>query len=271
MMRTLRRHLRVSLFYTKLSLIRLIEYPVYLQSTFLMNLTTAVTGFFVLRVMFAEFPAIGEWDVASVSFLYSFNLITHGIVLVVAQPIWYMGRMILRGYFDLMLVRPLDTLWLHISRGVNYMDLANPILALLMIIYSLAELGFTPTVSNVVGLALLIFLCSLIRAALYLVGSTTCFWWRNRESLKEFSATLMNDIGRYPLTAYPWAMQFILTFLIPTGFVAFYPASAVLRIEDGLVAGSTIYVTLAIMVVVLAVGSYLFFRLGLRYYESVGH
>ena len=81
----------------------------------------------------------------------------------------------------------------------------------------------------------------------------------------------MNDIGRYPLTAYPWVMQFILTFLIPTGFVAFYPASAVLRIQDGLVAGSGIYVTLAIMVVVLAVGSYLFFRLGLRYYESVGH
>ncbi|MDE0222931.1 MAG: ABC-2 family transporter protein, partial [Spirochaetaceae bacterium] len=77
------RHLRVSLFYTKLSLIRLIEYPVYLQNIFLMNLTTAVTGFFVIRVMFTEFQAIGDWSVAEVSFLYSFNLMTHGIVLVV--------------------------------------------------------------------------------------------------------------------------------------------------------------------------------------------
>ena len=270
-MNTLARHLRVSLFYVKLSLIRLIEYPVYLQNIFLMNLTTAVTGFFVIRVMFTEFQAIGDWDVAGVSFLYSFNLMTHGIVLVVAQPIWYMGRVILRGDFDLLLVRPLDTLWLHVSRGVNYMDLANPILALVMIVYSLAEMGFTPTAGNVTGLVLLLVLCSIIRGALYLVGSTTCFWWRNRESLKEFSASLMNDIGRYPLTVYPWLMQFILTFLIPTGFVAFYPASAVLGIEDGLVAGAGVFVAMAVMAAVLTVGSYLFFRLGLRYYESAGH
>jgi ABC-2 type transport system permease protein len=265
------RHLRVSLFYTKLSLIRLIEYPVFLQNIFLMNLTTAVTGFFVIRVMFTEFQAIGDWDVAQVSFLYSFNLMTHGIVLVVAQPIWYMGRVILGGDFDLLLVRPLDTLWLHISRGVNYMDLANPILALVMMIYSLAEMDFTFTAGNVIGMALVLVLCSVIRAALYLIGSTTCFWWRNREALKEFSASLMNDIGRYPLTVYPWVMQFILTFVIPTGFVAFYPASTVLGLEDGLIAGTGVYVVMAIMAAVLAVGSYLFFRLGLRYYESAGH
>ncbi|MBT3275782.1 MAG: hypothetical protein HN368_21715, partial [Spirochaetales bacterium] len=250
MLKTLKRHLRVNLFYTKLSLIRFVEYPVYLQNIFLTNLINAITGFFVIRMMFSSFQGINGWGVPHISFLYSFNLMTHGIVLVLAQPIWYMGRLILRGYFDLLLIRPLNTLFLHVSRGINYMDIANPICAAIMMAYSLGELNFTASPANVTILILLVFLCSMIRASLYLITSTTCFWWRNRESLKGLLATLMSGVGTYPLTVYPSVIRFIFTCIVPVGFVAFYPASMFLGIDNGFFLQQNIPIILIVLTVV---------------------
>ena len=75
----------------------------------------------------------------------------------------------------------------------------------------------------------------------------------------------------YPFSMYPEWMQFILTFLIPVGWVSFYPASGLLGIENRFCNGLLLpFVTLMVgIVVMLAAGAY--FHAGLKKYESAGN
>ena len=70
---------------------------------------------------------------------------------------------------------------------------------------------------------------------------------------------------------YPESMQFILTYLIPVGWVSFYPASAMLGIQNGVCSGIFVpFITLAVGVIVMLIaGAY--FTAGLRKYESAGN
>ena len=70
---------------------------------------------------------------------------------------------------------------------------------------------------------------------------------------------------------YPESMQFILTYLIPIGWVSFYPVSSLLGIDNGISDGiATAFITLAVgLLVMLLAGAY--FNSGLKKYESAGN
>ncbi len=70
---------------------------------------------------------------------------------------------------------------------------------------------------------------------------------------------------------YPESMQFILTYLIPIGWVSYYPVSSLLGIDKGLPGGmTTAFITLAIgLVMMFLAGAY--FNSGLKKYESAGN
>ena len=70
---------------------------------------------------------------------------------------------------------------------------------------------------------------------------------------------------------YPESMQFILTYLIPIGWVSFYPVSSLLGIDNGISSGmTTAFITLAVgILMMLLAGAY--FNSGLKKYESAGN
>ena len=81
----------------------------------------------------------------------------------------------------------------------------------------------------------------------------------------------MDKTTMYPISLYPESMQFILTWLIPIGWISYYPASAMLGIENGVYNGLFVsFITLGVGVIVMLIaGAY--FTAGLRKYESAGN
>ena len=80
----------------------------------------------------------------------------------------------------------------------------------------------------------------------------------------------MDKTTMYPLSMYPEAMQFILTYLIPVGWISFYPVSALLGKGSAYSAMPVPLITLGVgIVVMLIAGAY--FDMGLRKYESAGN
>ena len=76
----------------------------------------------------------------------------------------------------------------------------------------------------------------------------------------------MIAFGRYPQTIFPSPLRFLLRWIVPFGFVSFYPAQAILdhRPYEGLMYLSPV---IALGFVGLTV---LFWRWGVRRYESTG-
>ena len=109
-----------------------------------------------------------------------------------------------------------------------------------------------------------------IRGGIYILLGSTSFYTRSAVDFGQYTQEIMDKTTMYPLSMYPESMQFILTYLIPIGWVSFYPVSSLLGMEakfSGLVIP---FVTLAVgFIVMLIAGAY--FNFGLRKYESAGN
>ena len=73
---------------------------------------------------------------------------------------------------------------------------------------------------------------TLIRGALFTLTGSIAFWTKRSRSLIEVNLNLLEKATFYPLAIYPFAIQVLFTFLIPIGFISFYPACEFLQKED---------------------------------------
>lgn len=74
------------------------------------------------------------------------------------------------------------------------------------------------------------------------------------------------DFAQYPLDIYSHALSVILTFVVPLGFIAFYPSAWVLR--EGFPPYRILAAGLALL---FGGGGYALWQRGLRCYRSAGH
>jgi ABC-2 type transport system permease protein len=112
---------------------------------------------------------------------------------------------------------------------------------------------------------------TLIRGGIYIFLGSTSFHTRSAVDFGQYTQEIMDKTTMYPISMYPESMQFILTYLIPIGWVSFYPVSSLLGIDNGLSGGmATAFITLAVgLLVMLLAGAY--FNSGLKKYESAGN
>lgn len=110
-----------------------------------------------------------------------------------------------------------------------------------------------------------IFLGLAILGGLFTLLAALSFWIPGSTSLASPLITLM-DFAQYPMDIYNSQLRFVLTFVIPLGFIAFYPSASILR------EGYQHYLWVAVaLAAALGGGGYSLWRLGLRRYESAGH
>ena len=112
---------------------------------------------------------------------------------------------------------------------------------------------------------------TLIRGGIYIFIGSTSFHTRSAVDFGQYTQEIMDKTTMYPISMYPESMQFILTYLIPIGWVSYYPVSSLLEIDKGLPGGmTTAFITLAIgLVMMFLAGAY--FNSGLKKYESAGN
>ena len=85
-------------------------------------------------------------------------------------------------------------------------------------------------------LSILLFVVAAVSASLFViailnVAACTCFWIMNSFFALSLSNTL-RDYAKYPITIFNPILRFLFTFIIPIGFMSFYPSQIFLRPES---------------------------------------
>ena len=75
----------------------------------------------------------------------------------------------------------------------------------------------------------------------------------------------MNEFAKYPLTIYSRGIGLVLTWIIPYGFVSFYPANHLLGREPGAIVWLAPLVALVFVTI-----AYRVWKFGLRHYSGTG-
>ncbi len=221
-------------------------------------------------IIMNKFQYINGWSTYEVLFLYSLNLLSYAAGGVFSQVFWRLDQALLSGGLDEVLIKPIDPFVYYLTRGIAVQYSAHISLSLFFIFFSLGKLGIVLSPYNVVWLVGICIGGSLIQGSITISLASTAFWTRQAGGLVQFAIQSLREFIQFPISIYPWIVQFLFTFLIPYGFVNFYPAYRFFHKTD--VAAFSIRLPFATLIigVFMAVGSYAVWRRGLRRYESIG-
>ena len=255
----------------KQALLTITEYPSSILGWLLSNPIQFIVGFATIQFVVQEFGQINGWNFGQLAFLYGLSVITHALSMIFFIQGWFMGYFVLEGEFDRYLTRPLSVLYQFFFTQINVIGLTDLIPGILVFGYGCHEVGFQWNFGNIMTLLALIVGATLIRGGIYILLGTTSFFTRSANNFGMYTQEIFDKTTMYPLSMYPESLQFILTYIIPIGWVSFYPVSDMLGIKSTYAqfTGAT-GLTLLVGILVMVVAG-LFFKFGLKKYESAGN
>ena len=268
--RELVHYLDVTAHVIKMAFMTIIEYPSNIAGWMISNPLQFIMGFAIIKFVVESFGEINGWNYGQLAFLYGLSVISHALSMIFFVQGWFMGYYVIEGDFDRYLTRPLGVLYQFFFTNINIFGVTDLIPGVLVFIYGCVKSGVSVNLLFILQVVVILAGATLIRGGIYILLGSTSFHTRSAVDFGQYTQEIMDKTTMYPLSMYPESMQFILTFLIPVGWISFYPASALLEIGSGYSGLIVPFITLAVgILVMLIAGAY--FNMGLRKYESAGN
>ena len=266
----LRHDIRVALRIAALRLRGQMQY----RSSFLMqiggNFIVNFAEVVVLWSLFQHFDNLGGWNLAEVVFLHGLAMVMFALGDTVSNGIQTVPGLIREGSFDRTLIRPMSS---YIQSLVNEVSLRHfGLLAqgILLLVIGMAAVDSAWTSGKIAYLPVVIISGAAFFAALFTVEAILSFWTVNSiEAVNAFTYG-GSDFGQYPLNIFRRGMRGLFLFIIPVGFLTYYPALYLLDKQDplGMPRAASFVAPLAALIfcVVISRG----WSLALRHYHSTG-
>ncbi len=266
----IKHYIKVTVYLIKMSIQTNLEYPMEFFGWLFANPIQFLLGIATVKFVITQFGMLGGWAFGEIAFLYGLAILSYGLSAVLFVQTWFMGSFILDGEFDIFMLRPMNVLYQFFFCIFNIYGFSDLLPGIVIFIYGCVQVHFNWSFINIMMLVSVVTGATLIRGALYLVTGSVAFWTKNRNSYTMLNLTIFDQTTKYPLSIYPRVVQIIFTFVLPLGFISFYPAKDFLNKNSGvLFSGNMAWFTLLVGIFLFWLATRLF-RRGLTKYESAG-
>lgn len=229
---------------------------------------TQITGIAFLYLVFRQIPVLADWTLDQLIFIYGFAQIPRGIDHLLTDNIWLVAwRLIVNGKFDRYMLRPMNLFLQVIFENLQPDALGELLVGTILIVLSLTKGIVIVDAAHILLFVVSIFAGALIYTAIKLLFASFAFWMKVSGPVL-YTAYQLADFAKYPTEIYAKGVRFIITWIIPFGFVAYLPASYFLKPDVG--ALSTVGVECLLAAAFFTV-AYLVFMWGTKVYESAGN
>ncbi len=267
-------YIKVFLTFARNSLVRDMSFRMNFVLQCISSMSWAAMNWGLFKIIYQFTPAIGPdsgWRenefFVFLGTIWIINSLVQTFVMVNAQDF---SELIRTGNLDFALLKPIDTQFLISFPRINWAQLANCFLGVLVVIYYLRQLSLEPErdihISFLTVLAYLFFvLCgTIIMYSVMIVLSSTSIWLGRNQHLSSFWFYITN-FYRYPMEIYQrhgigWALWGTFTFVVPILVVSNVPARVFAQPSPGASAWEPWEFYLACYTVVATVGSLLVSR-----------
>lgn len=221
-------------------------------------------------VVIGSFGTIQGWTAEEVMVLYALNLMSYGLAgFYFYNPVTSMDQLVIDGRLDMYLTKPLNPLFNMASRMFNTGYVTHFGVSLVVTLASLSSVSIEWSPLRVLHFLTILAGGALIQCSLLLLTGSAAFWLTRHQSLYYLIMGPFRDFIAYPISIYPQAIRFVLTFIIPWGFVNFYPAQYFLGKESTLFHPILQLLAPAVGVVLFAI-AYTVWKRGLNVYKGTG-
>ncbi len=224
-----------------------------------------LTAVLTAALFFSRTSNLGGWSFWEVVALLGVFNTVGGVVEAFLRPnIGRLVQLVRRGELDFVLAKPVDPQF-HVSfRRLVVWHVTDVVFGLALVFYALHRLGHVPSVSQVLSFLLALGAGLAIVYSLWLALMVLAFWFVAVENLAVLFDALFES-ARFPVTAYPAPLRFLLLYLLPMAWITTVPPSVL----TGRSGGGRGLVAAGVAVILLAL-SRLLWRVALRRYTSAG-
>jgi ABC-2 type transport system permease protein len=245
-----------------------LEYP---ANFFLEVSSVGLIGFLeivVLLILTSAFPSVGGWGFYELGFMVALVQLVKGVHNVFFVPFWDHLWLVRNGDFDRLLIRPIHPILQIMASDLSLSAIGEflPGLVLFAITCPKAEVQWN--LLNVLFLVLIVVSGAIIEWAVYLFFATFDFWLV-RASLLYVPTSFLSTLTLYPVHIYGRALAFVMTFVFPYAFMAYYPTLYFFQLDVKGMPGFLAYLTPLVAVVATMV-AIVAWSVGLRHYQSTG-
>ena len=265
-MRQIKRMLRMHKIFVAQELKRMMEYKGDFIVGIIGFLFAQCTNMLFLWIIFRQIPSLMGWTLNQVVFIYGFSLIPKGIDHLLFDNLCAIGHWTVRkGDFDKYLTRPVNTLFHVMVERLQIDALGELIMGIALICITLPSVAIQWSLLKILLIIAVIPFATLIYTGIKIATAAIAFWTKRSGNIT-FMFYMVNDFAKYPVSIYNNAVRFIITYIIPFAFTAYYPAEYILTGNNPLFnIGLTVVISLILMVIGIFV-----WNKGIRAYESAG-
>lgn len=188
------------------------------------SLTATALGFGFMLVLFTQVRELQGWSFDEVLFLFGFSYVPLGLFNVVSLNLYdFADIYIIQGKFDRILLRPIHTLFQVLFETFRIESLHEFLLGVGVVAYAAHRLRLQWSAGDIIWFALTAVSGAVIYLSVFLILTSVNFWFEDKIGIVP-PVYNMIAFGRYPLSIYHPAIQFLLSWLIPFAFASFYPS-----------------------------------------------
>jgi ABC-2 type transport system permease protein len=227
--------------------------------------------FLSIALIFAHFHALPHWSLWEVAFLYGMIGTSFALSEMIGRGFDEFPRWVVRGEFDIMLIRPLGTFYQVLAHQFQLRRLGRMSQALLVFFVASAHLGVSWTLGKVCFLLAAIVGGACFFLGLLVIGATICFWTVQSIEIINIFTYGGTEAGAFPMSIYRYWFRNLFTFVIPLAFVNYFPALTLLgKADPNGAPGILSHIAPAIGPLFLLLTA-AFWKFGVKHYQSTGH
>jgi ABC-2 type transport system permease protein len=247
----------------RVSSMREIQYRTSFIIQALQSLIGLGTGLAGLGVVFSHTSNLGGWKPAQLLAVLGVYFLVGGAINLVIRPSMQRFMEDVRlGTLDFVLTKPRDSQFLVSVREVQIWKVVDVLMGAVVLILAVAGLARTVGVWQSLGFGAALLAGGIIVYSFFMILATLSFWVVRADNILVIFLSVY-DAGRWPVTIYPGALRWTLTFLVPIAFAVTVPAEAL----TGRLTGATLLEATALAAVLLVVARW-FWTFGLTRYTG---
>ncbi len=249
----------------KLHLKSELEYRVSFIISFLSQILVFFSYYFVIIALFSKFNNIKGFTLYEV--LLCFAIIQFGFAFneLFARGIDTFDVLIKKGEFDRLLLRPKGILLQVLCNDSDFVKASRLIQALIILVIALVNLKIKWSILKVIVLILMMFSAILIFFGIFVLSASYCFYTIEGLEVRNVFTYGGKHLAQYPIGIFKKGILYFFTFIIPYGFVNYYPLLYFIGKSNSLT-----YAFSPILVLLYLIPCLLVFNKGIKRYSSVG-
>ncbi|HEY3310669.1 MAG TPA: ABC-2 family transporter protein [Anaerolineales bacterium] len=216
-------------------------------------------------VLFDTIPNLAGWNFMEMVFIYAFYMIAISPMQIMFDHIWQLRFHVQQGTFLKYYFRPLNMMFYYMSEMFDLKGLTQLAAGIALLVYASIQIGIGWTPGRLALLFISLFSAALVLISITLMAGCAAFWVVDSYPVLGL-AWKLREFAPYPMNIFDGVFRFAFTYILPIGFIAFYPSQLFLHPKD---VTPLVYFS-PIIGIGLFLVAYRVWRLGVNSYTGTG-